>query len=59
MTDNTNYWRSELSKIEIADDKHCIEYAKNNYPTHFTMTSKEYGKEYKIDMKKTSMKGNG
>ena len=34
ITDNTKYtWRSDLSKIEIIDKYHFIEYNKNNYPT--------------------------
>ena len=58
ITDNTKYaWRSDLSKIEITDDRHFIEYAKNNYPTYFTITSKEYLKEYKFDIKNTNIKG--
>lgn len=58
ITDNTNYtWRSDLSKIEIIDDKHFIEYAKNNYPTYFTIISKENLKEYKFDIKNTNIKG--
>ncbi len=58
ITDNTNYtWRSDLSKIEIIDDKHFIEYAKNNYPTYFTITSKENLKEYKFDIENTNIKG--
>ncbi len=58
ITDNNKYaWRSDLSKIEIIDDKHFIEYAKNNYPTHFTITSKEYLKEYKFDIENSNIKG--
>lgn len=58
ITDNTNYiWRSDLSKIEIIDNKHFIEYAKNNYPTYFTITSKENLKEYKFDIENTNIKG--
>ncbi|MBO5004183.1 MAG: polyketide cyclase [Clostridia bacterium] len=58
ITDNTNYtWRSDLSKIEIVDDKHFIEYAKNNYPTYFTITSKVNLKEYKFDIENTNIKG--
>lgn len=58
ITDNTKYaWRSDLSKIEIIDDKHFIEYAKNNYPTYFTITAKEYIKEYKFDIENTNIKG--
>lgn len=58
ITDNNKYaWRSDLSKIEITDDKHFIEYAKNNYPTYFTITSKEYLKEYKFDIENANIKG--
>lgn len=58
ITDNTNYaWRSDLSKIKITDDKHFIEYAKNNYPTYFTITSKVKFREYKFDIKNTNIKG--
>lgn len=58
ITDNSNYlWRSDLSKIEVIDDKHFIEYAKNGYPTYFKVTSKEKFKEYKFDMENTNIKG--
>lgn len=58
ITDNTKYaWRTDLSKIEIVDDKHFIEYTKSNYPTHFTITSKINLKEYKFDIKNTNIKG--
>ena len=58
ITDNTNYiWRSDLSKSEIVDDTHFIEYAKNNYPTYFTITSKVNLKEYKFDIENSNIKG--
>lgn len=58
ITDNTKYlWRSDLSKIEIIDDNHFIEYGKNNYPTYFTITSKVNLKEYKFDIENTNIKG--
>lgn len=58
ITDNTNYtWRSDLSKIEIVDDKHFIEYAKNNYPTYFTITLKENLKAYEFHIENTNIKG--
>lgn len=59
IADNTKYtWRSDLSKIKIIDDKHFIEYDKNNYPTYFTITSKVNLKEYKFDIENTNIKGN-
>ena len=58
ITDNSNYaWRSDLSKIEIIDDIHFVEYTKNNFPTYFTITSKEKLKEYKFDLKNANLKG--
>jgi len=58
ITDNTNYaWRSDLSKIEIVDDNHFTEYAKNGFPTYFTITSKQKCKEYKFDMENANMTG--
>ena len=58
ITDNNNYsWRTDLSKIEIIDETHFIEYAKNNYPTYFTITSKEEIKEYRFDIENTNIKG--
>lgn len=58
VTDNTNYiWRSDLSKIQIIDDTHFIEYTKNNFPTYFTITSKIDLKEYKFNIQNTNIKG--
>lgn len=58
ITDNTNYsWRSDLSKIEIVDDEHFIEYTKKNYKTYFTITSKKKLKEYKFDLENSNIKG--
>ena len=52
ITDNSNYkWRTDLSKIEIIDENHFIEYTKNNFPTYFTITAKEKLKEYKFNLK--------
>lgn len=58
VTDNSNYsWRSDLSKIDIIDEEHFIEYAKNNFPTYFTITSKQKFKEYKFDLENKNIKG--
>lgn len=58
ITDNNNYsWRTDLSKIEIIDETHFIEYAKNNYPTYFTITNKEKLKMYEFDIENTNIKG--
>ena len=58
ITNNFDYsWRSDLSKIEIIDDTHFIEYTKNNYPTNFTITSKIKLKQYEFNLENTNMKG--
>lgn len=58
ITDNTDYsWRSDLSKIEIVDDNHFIEYAKNGFPTYFEITKKEKLKEYSFNIENASIKG--
>lgn len=58
ITDNTNYtWRSDLSKIDVIDEKHFIEYGRNNFPTYFTITEKEKLKEYRFDLENTNLKG--
>lgn len=58
ITDNKNYlWRSDLSKIEIIDDTHFIEYDKNNFATNFTITSKKKFEEYKFNMKNKNFIG--
>ena len=58
ITDNSNYvWRSDISKIEIIDATHFVEYTENNFSTYFTITSKEKLKEYKFDLENTNLKG--
>lgn len=58
ITDNHNYsWRSDLSKIEIIDDTHFIEYGKSNYPTYFTIIKKETLNIYEFDIENTNIKG--
>ena len=58
ITDNYNYsWRSDLPKIDIIDEKHFIEYGKNNFPTYFTITAKEKLKEYKFNLENANLKG--
>lgn len=34
-------WRSDLSRVEIINEKEFIEYTKNNYPTSFVITKVE------------------
>ena len=58
ITANSNYkWRTDLSKIEIIDETHFVEYTINNFPTYFTITAKEKLKEYKFDLENANLKG--
>ena len=58
IIDNSNYkWRTDLSKIEIIDETHFVEYTINNFPTYFTITAKEKLKEYKFDLENANLKG--
>ena len=58
ITDNANFaWRSDLSKIEIIDNTHFVEYTKKNFPSYFTIISKEKLKVYKFELKNENLKG--
>lgn len=58
VTSLENYaWRSDLSKIEIVNDKQFIEYTKDGYPTTFTITKVNPYKRWEFDMENSNMKG--
>ena len=58
VTDNSNYeWRSDLSKIEIIDENHFVEYSKNDFPTYFKITKKEKYEEYRFYIENANIKG--
>ena len=58
VTSLENYqWRSDLSKIEIINEKQFVEYAKNGYATTFTITASETFKRWEFDMENSNIKG--
>lgn len=58
VTSLENYsWRSDLSKIEVVDEKQFIEYTKEGYATKFTITSVQPYKRWEFDMENSNMKG--
>lgn len=58
VTDIAHYhWRSDLSRTEIIDEKHFVEYTKEGYPTTFTVTLTEPFKRWEFQMENTNMKG--
>ena len=50
-------WRSDISKIEILNDKQFVEYAKNGYVTKFTVTKTEPYERWEFDIENDNIKG--
>lgn len=50
-------WRSDLSKIEVVNEKQFIEYTKDGYATTFTITTIEPYKRLEFDIENGNMKG--
>ena len=58
VTSLENYtWRSDLSKIEVLNDKQFVEYTKGGYATTFTTTVMEPYQRWEFDMENDNMKG--
>lgn len=58
VTDLEEYtWRSDLSKIEVKDNAHFVEYTKNNFPTFFTITEKKEKDRYSFSLENKNIKG--
>lgn len=58
VTSLENYkWRSDLSRIEIINEKQFIEYTKDGYATTFTITAQEPCKRWEFDMENSNIKG--
>lgn len=50
-------WRSDLSKTEVLDDTHFIEYAQNGFATHFTITATDLCKRWEFDIDNANIRG--
>ena len=50
-------WRSDLSKIEILNEKQFVEYTKDGFATTFTITATEPLKRWEFDMENDNIKG--
>ena len=50
-------WRSDLSRIEIVNDRQFIEYTKEGYATTFTITVTEPCRRWEFDMENDNMSG--
>lgn len=54
---NQYEWRSDLSKIEVINEKQFIEYTKDGFATTFTITVSDPCKRWEFDMENSNMKG--
>lgn len=50
-------WRSDLSKIEIINERQFIEYTKDGFATTFTITASEPCNRWEFDMENNNIKG--
>lgn len=58
VTSLENYqWRSDLSRIELVNEKQFIEYTKDGYATNFTITVSEPYERWEFDMENSNMVG--
>ena len=58
VTSLENYqWRSDLSRIEVVNEKQFIEYTKDGYATTFTITACEPCRRWEFDMDNSNMRG--
>ncbi len=58
VTSLENYqWRSDISRIEILNDRQFIEYTKAGFPTTFTVTVSEPYKRWEFNMENSNMRG--
>lgn len=59
ITDNYNYaWRSDLNRVSVSEDGETfIEYAKNGFPTTFSVSLKQPCERYELDMSNANMSG--
>lgn len=58
VTSLENYqWRSDLSRIEVVNEKQFIEYTKDGYATTFTITVSKPYERWEFDMENSNMAG--
>lgn len=58
VTNNAAYdWRSDIARIDMADDLHFTEYDNRGFPTHFTVTAKNPPAEYILAFENANIKG--
>ena len=58
ITSLENYqWRSDLSRIDVINEKQFVEYTKEGSPTTFTITATEVYGRWEFDMENSNIYG--
>ena len=58
VTSLENYqWRSDLSRIDVINEKQFVEYTKEGSPTTFTITATEIYRRWEFDMENSNIYG--
>lgn len=50
-------WRTGVSKTELTDERHFIEYTNDGYSTAFTVTAAEPHRRWEVDVENSHIKG--
>lgn len=50
-------WRTDLSKVEVLDETHFVEYTKSGYATSFVVTASVPYRQWELEMENTNIKG--
>lgn len=50
-------WRSDVSRIEVLDDRQFVEYTKEGYATTFTVTAVEPYRRWEFDLENDNIRG--
>lgn len=50
-------WRTDLSKVEVLDETHFVEYTKSGYATSFVVTASVPYHQWELEMENTNIKG--
>ena len=50
-------WRSDLSRIEILDERRFVEYTKAGHATRFTITASEFCSLWEFDLENKNLRG--
>lgn len=55
--ENYHIWRSDVSKTDVIDEKHFIEYTKDGYATTCAVTAAEPYRQWELELENSHTKG--